>query len=96
MPQKNDEWESRYKTWRETDHGIEVFDKVIELGKKMLARGFQRYSMQLLVCVVRHHQHIKSGKDRYGLSINNNFVSYLSREAMTLGIFPENFFQVRN
>lgn len=96
MPRKSDEWEGRYQTWRETPHGQEVFDKVIEQGKKILARGFKRYSMQMLVCIVRHHQHLKHGVDRYGLKVNNSFVSYLAREAMTLGIFPNKFFQLRD
>ena len=96
MPEKNSNWEERYRRWRDTNHGAEVFEELEEAALKMYRMGFKQYSMQMIVYIVRYHRHLKTGKDEAGWKINNNFTSYLAREIAGRGFVPNDFFEQRN
>ncbi len=61
----------------------------------MAAEGFKHYSMQMIVCVIRHHRHLRSGPGDDGWKVNNNYTSYLAREIMAAKDLPDNFFEIR-
>ena len=95
MPKKNTKWLLVYEAWRLTDHGHEAFEAVKKLACDIHKLGFKHYSMQTIVCVVRHHRRIKT-RDRFSdFKLNNNYSSYLARELMSLGHLPAGFFQIR-
>ena len=95
MPKKNDKWLNRYLDWRATSNGEEVYTEACLIALNMASRGFKHYSMQMIVYVIRHHRHLKSGPSDDGWKVNNNYTSYLAREIMTAKDLPENFFETR-
>ena len=96
MPKKNDKWLTRYRQWRGTTHGQEVFCQIGSVTLDMIRRGFDHYSMQMIVYVVRYHRHLKTGRDEEGWKVNNNFTSYLARDIMKSDDrIPDGFFELR-
>ncbi len=95
MPQKNNNWRDRYLEWRKTANGEAVHQEALALIAKIREKGFTHYSMQTIVCVIRHHRAVKRGpEDEY--KINNNYVSFLARELIVSGAVPEGFLQIRD
>lgn len=94
MPKKNDKWLDRYLEWRQTANGEEVFAEAWQIAQTMARRGFKHYSMQMIVYVIRHHRHLKTGPDD-GWKVNNNYTSYLARDVMRSADLPDRFFETR-
>ena len=95
MPEKNDRWAERYRTWRQTLHGEEVFDAATKITRQIQAKGFKHYSMQAIIYIIRHRRHLRHGPDADDYKINNNFTSYLAREISRELDLPDDFFSVR-
>ena len=85
----------KYKEWRQTPHGKEVYGKCLDISQQMAERGFNHYSIWLVIGVVRHHRHLESGTDDEGFKVCNNYTPYLSRELMATGMLPDGFFTTK-
>jgi len=70
--------EQKYKDWRETDHGIEVFKMCERFALEAAARN-RRFGIGLIAERVRWESFI-SGRDEEGYKINNNHKPYIARE----------------
>jgi len=92
MPASNVRHKDKYDEWRQTDKGQEVYDSAKAIALDMVKRGFSRYSMQMVIYVVRFHRQLKHGPTD-GYKVPNNFVKWMRIEMNREQQIPEGFFR---
>ena len=89
---KND-LDKKYREWRNSKHGENVYLIVVFNAKRLLRSGHKRYSIRGILEYMRFRC-IVEGKDD-GFKINNNRSSRLAREIMDKEPALRGFFRVR-
>lgn len=86
----------KYNAWRLTDHGKEVYRLAKAEVVKVRSAGWTHYSIDMIVCTIRHMHRLEHGPDKDGFKVSNNHRAYLARDLMRDPILclPERFFTV--
>ncbi len=84
----------RYREWRETPHGQEVFSRCLAECLSLKTAGFDHSSIDRITCVVRHDIALANGPDG-DVKVNNSYRPFLARELMAHDSRLENFFEIR-
>lgn len=87
--------ELKYKTWRKTDNGKEVYDKSLSIALSLQSRGWSHYSIRAIIYVIRYNYDLTWGNYGGGFKIDNVFTPYLARELMATSRFKIGFFEIR-
>ena len=85
----------KYKRWRQTPHGKEVYRLSLAMALKVWYKGIEHYSIDMIVCVVRYHRALESGVDEQGYKVSNNHRAYLARDLMANNAPLKGFFTIR-
>lgn len=71
-----------------------IYPLIVKLARQAKARGFKRYSMDVILAIIRWHHEVQTNSDE-PWKLNNNWTSRFSRKVMDENPDLAGFFELR-
>ena len=103
-PEKSSGWapaeesshDRKYREWRGTEHGEEVYEKFRQLALMVKRKGWNNFGARALTERIRWNVMLKNGPDADGFKINNTHSVRLAKEVEMQEPELKGFFRYRN